>query len=79
MVIVGAALRPHAASGAGTSSVAALVGGAAFAPSAAVQTLAGSLVTLSVAMLGLASMFGPFWALATSSDRAASARPRPSR
>jgi MFS family permease len=34
---------------------------------AAVSTgLAWSVVTLSIAMLGLASMFGPFWALATS-------------
>jgi ACS family tartrate transporter-like MFS transporter len=45
---------------------AALLGGTAFIMSALVQTLAGSLVTLSLAMLGLASMFGPFWALATS-------------
>jgi ACS family tartrate transporter-like MFS transporter len=42
------------------------VGGAAFIVSAFAQALAGSLVTLSVAMLGLASMFGPFWAFATS-------------
>ncbi len=45
---------------------AALAGGLAFIVSAFVQTLALSLVTLSVAMLGLASMFGPFWAFATS-------------
>jgi ACS family tartrate transporter-like MFS transporter len=45
---------------------AALVGGIAFIVSAFVQTLAVSLVTLSLAMLGLASMFGPFWAFATS-------------
>lgn len=45
---------------------AALLGGVAFMVSAFVQTLAVSLVTLSLAMLGLASMFGPFWALATS-------------
>ena len=45
---------------------AALAGGLAFIVSAFVQTLAVSLVTLSVAMLGLASMFGPFWAFATS-------------
>ena len=42
------------------------MGGAAFIVSAFAQALAGSLVTLSVAMLGLASMFGPFWAFATS-------------
>lgn len=45
---------------------AALLGGVAFMVSAFVQTLAVSLATLSLAMLGLASMFGPFWALATS-------------
>jgi ACS family tartrate transporter-like MFS transporter len=45
---------------------AALVGGIAFLASAFVHTLAASLVTLSLAMLGLASMFGPFWAFATS-------------
>ena len=44
-----------------------LVGGVALAASAAVHSLTGSLVMLSLAMLGLASMFGPFWALATSS------------
>jgi len=36
------------------------------AVSAFVHSLTGSLVALSLAMLGLASMFGPFWALATS-------------
>ena len=45
--------------------VSAIVGGVAFALSARVHTLAGSLVTLSIAMLGLAAMFGPFWALAS--------------
>jgi len=45
---------------------AALVGGVAFAASAGVQSLTGTLVTLSLAMLGLAAMLGPFWALATS-------------
>jgi ACS family tartrate transporter-like MFS transporter len=39
----------------------------------ALSTMAGgtawALVTLSLAMLGLASMFGPFWALATSNVR----------
>jgi len=43
-----------------------LVGGAGFVVSAFVHSLALSLVALSVAMLGLASMFGPFWAFATS-------------
>jgi D-galactonate transporter len=47
--------------------IAALVGGCAFALSAAVNSVAGSLATLSFALVGLASMFGPFWALATSS------------
>jgi D-galactonate transporter len=45
---------------------AALLGGGAFVVSAFVHSLAVSLATLSVAMLGLASMFGPFWAFATS-------------
>jgi ACS family tartrate transporter-like MFS transporter len=45
---------------------AALVGGAAFVVSAFVHALGSSLVALSVAMLGLGSMFGPFWAFATS-------------
>jgi MFS transporter, ACS family, tartrate transporter len=44
----------------------AVVGGAAFAVSAFVHGLVPSLVTLSLAMLGLASMLGPFWTLATS-------------
>ena len=44
---------------------AALVGGGAFVVSAFVHGLAVSLAALSVAMLGLASMFGPFWAFAT--------------
>ena len=43
-----------------------LVGGGAFVASAFVHGLAVSLAALSVAMLGLASMFGPFWAFATS-------------
>jgi MFS transporter, ACS family, tartrate transporter len=47
-------------------AVAALVGGGAFAASAFVHGLIPSLVTLSLAMLGLASMLGPFWTLATS-------------
>jgi ACS family tartrate transporter-like MFS transporter len=44
-----------------------LIGGRALAAAAAVQSLTASLVALSLAMFGLASMFGPFWALATSS------------
>ena len=48
-------------------AVAALVGGMAFAASAFVQGLVPSLILLSLAMLGLASMFGPFWSLTTSS------------
>ena len=51
--------RRHIAGGA-------MVGGVAFVFSAFVHSLTGSLVMLSLAMLGLASMFGPFWALATS-------------
>lgn len=47
----------------------ALAGGAAFALSGALHGTAPSLVALSLAMLGLASMFGPFWTLATSSVR----------
>jgi len=50
-------------------ALAALGGGAAFALSGALHGLAPSLVALSLAMLGLASMFGPFWTLATSSVR----------
>jgi ACS family tartrate transporter-like MFS transporter len=46
---------------------AAMVCGVSFAASAGMHTLGGSLVALSLSMLGLASMFGPFWALATSS------------
>jgi MFS family permease len=44
----------------------AAVGGLAFVATAWVQGLVPSLVLLSIAMLGLASMFGPFWTLATS-------------
>ena len=44
----------------------ALVSAAGLALSAASTGLVWSVVTLSIAMLGLASMFGPFWALATS-------------
>jgi len=44
----------------------AAVAGAALVATAFVQGLLPSLVLLSVAMLGLASMLGPFWTLATS-------------
>lgn len=44
----------------------AAVAGTAFVGTALVQGLVPSLVLLSIAMLGLASMFGPFWTLATS-------------
>jgi ACS family tartrate transporter-like MFS transporter len=47
-------------------AVSALVGGAAFAASAVLHDVGPALVVLSIAMLGLASMFGPFWTLATS-------------
>ena len=47
-------------------AAAALLGGTAFAASAAVRNLGPALILLSVAMLGLGSMFGPFWTLATS-------------
>jgi MFS transporter, ACS family, tartrate transporter len=47
-------------------AIAALVGGAAFAASASIHALPPALLVLSVAMLGLASMFGPFWTLTTS-------------
>jgi ACS family tartrate transporter-like MFS transporter len=46
---------------------AAMVCGVSLAASAGAHTLGASLVTLSLSMFGLASMFGPFWALATSS------------
>lgn len=44
----------------------AVVSGLGFIGTALVQGLVPSLVLLSIAMLGLASMFGPFWTLATS-------------
>jgi MFS transporter, ACS family, tartrate transporter len=44
----------------------AIVGGLSFATTGLVHGVVPSLVTLSLAMLGLASMLGPFWALATS-------------
>jgi ACS family tartrate transporter-like MFS transporter len=47
-------------------AVCAVVGGLAFAASAFVGGIVPSLAALSLAMLGLASMLGPFWTLATS-------------
>ncbi len=47
-------------------ALAAIAGGAAFAISGLTQGPVGSIAALSVAMLGLASMLGPFWAFATS-------------
>jgi MFS family permease len=47
-------------------AIGAAVSGTAFIATAFVQGLVPSVVLLSVAMLGLASMFGPFWTLATS-------------
>jgi len=44
----------------------AVVGGAAFAATGLVHGIVPSIATLSLAMLGLASMLGPFWAFATS-------------
>ena len=44
----------------------AIIGGAAFALAGFVHGTALSITTLSIAMLGLASMLGPFWAFATS-------------
>ena len=44
----------------------ALVSAAGLCLAAASHGIAWSVVSLSIAMLGLASMFGPFWALATS-------------
>ncbi len=49
--------------------VPALVSAMGLALSTMASGTAWALVTLSLAMLGLASMFGPFWALATSSVR----------
>ena len=46
--------------------VAALIGAAGLAASTLSTGVVWSLVTLSIAMAGLASMFGPFWALTTS-------------
>jgi ACS family tartrate transporter-like MFS transporter len=47
-------------------AVAAAVGAAGLSLSTAASGVVWSIITLSVAMIGLASMFGPFWALATS-------------
>ncbi len=47
-------------------AIAAFVGGLAFAASAFVHTLVPSILLLSIAALGFASMLGPFWTLATS-------------
>jgi len=44
----------------------AIAGGVSFAATGLVHGVVPSLVTLSLAMLGLASMLGPFWAFATS-------------
>jgi len=44
----------------------AIVGGVSFAATGLVHGVVPSLVALSLAMLGLASMLGPFWAFATS-------------
>ncbi len=48
-------------------ALAALTSGAAFIATALVHGIAPSMMMLSIAMIGLASMFGPFWTLATSS------------
>ncbi len=47
-------------------AVTALLGGGALAATGVVHGVAPSIATLSLAMLGLASMLGPFWAFATS-------------
>jgi ACS family tartrate transporter-like MFS transporter len=47
-------------------ALSALVGGAGFAATGLAHGLGPSIAALSVAMLGLASMLGPFWAFATS-------------
>jgi ACS family tartrate transporter-like MFS transporter len=47
-------------------AIAALTSGGGFIAAALVHGLMPSIVALSVAMAGLASMFGPFWTLATS-------------
>jgi ACS family tartrate transporter-like MFS transporter len=47
--------------------LAAIVCGLALAAASAVHSVTGSIVMLSLAMFGVSAMFGPFWALATSS------------
>ncbi len=47
-------------------ALSAVGGGAAFALTGFVHGVVPSMITLSLAMLGLAAMLGPFWALATS-------------
>jgi ACS family tartrate transporter-like MFS transporter len=47
-------------------AVAALTSGAGFFGTAFVHGIVPSMIMLSIAMLGLASMFGPFWTLSTS-------------
>jgi len=47
-------------------ALSALVGGAGFAATGLAHGLGPSIAALSIAMLGLASMLGPFWAFATS-------------
>jgi ACS family tartrate transporter-like MFS transporter len=47
-------------------ALSALTGGAAFALTGLVHGVVPSIAALSIAMLGLASMLGPFWAFATS-------------
>jgi len=47
-------------------ALSALAGGAAFALTGVVHGVVPSIAALSIAMLGLASMLGPFWAFATS-------------
>jgi ACS family tartrate transporter-like MFS transporter len=47
-------------------AVAATISGAAFIATAFVSGLVPSLVLLSIAMLGITAMLGPFWTLATS-------------
>ncbi|HXD73196.1 MAG TPA: MFS transporter [Vicinamibacterales bacterium] len=47
-------------------ALSALAGGAAFALTGLVHGIVPSIAALSIAMLGLASMLGPFWAFATS-------------
>ncbi len=51
----------------------ALVCGAALIVSSAVDGLVASMIGLSLAMAGLAAIFGPFWSLATSSMHGANA------